>query len=47
MPKIIYKGTTYASSLNEVPNGGTTGQVLAKASNADKDIEWKNDEREW
>lgn len=47
MPKIIYKGTTYASSLNEVPNGGTTGQVLAKASNTDKDIVWKNDEREW
>ena len=47
MPKIIYKGTTYASSLNEVPNGGTTGQVLAKASNTDKDIVWKDDEKEW
>jgi hypothetical protein len=25
-----------------VPNGGTTGQVLAKASNTDQDVEWVN-----
>lgn len=24
-----------------IPNGGTTGQVLTKASNTDKDTEWK------
>lgn len=24
-----------------LPNGGTTGQVLAKKSNADQDVEWK------
>lgn len=28
-------------NVNGVPNGGTTGQVLAKKSNADKDVEWK------
>ena len=27
-------------TVNSVPNGGTTGQVLAKASNADNDTEW-------
>lgn len=26
------------------PAGGTTGQVLAKASNSDNDVEWKDDE---
>ena len=28
----------------QLPAGGTTGQVLAKKSNADNDVEWKNDE---
>lgn len=28
----------------DLPSGGTTGQVLAKHSNADGDVEWKDDE---
>ena len=27
-----------------IPVGGTTGQVLKKASNADLDVEWAEDE---
>lgn len=27
---------------NELPTGGTTGQVLTKASNSDGDVEWAN-----
>lgn len=30
------------SSASVLPTGGTTGQVLAKASNADNDVEWVN-----
>lgn len=29
-----------SSDVNPLPPGGTTGQVLAKASNADDDVEW-------
>src|SRR6188472_4722359 len=29
-----------SSSTNELPTGGTTGQVLAKNSNTDFDVEW-------
>lgn len=32
-----------AGSIVGVPAGGTTGQVLAKASNADGDVEWADD----
>lgn len=35
------KGETYiAGAGSRVPNGGTTGQVLKKASNADQDLVW-------
>lgn len=34
---------TYSTVL---PNGGTTGQVLAKKSNADQDVEWKSIEQD-
>lgn len=33
-----------ASSEQSVPSGGTTGQVLAKKSNADNDVQWVNQE---
>ena len=33
-------GQTGDVEVNEVPNGGTTGQVLAKASDTDNDTEW-------
>lgn len=33
-----------ASSEQSVPAGGTTGQVLAKKSNADNDVQWVNQE---
>lgn len=46
-----YNGTDlidYATRISDIgsssvlPSGGTTGQVLAKASNADNDVEWIN-----
>ena len=33
-----------ASAEQSVPSGGTTGQVLAKKSNADNDVQWVNKE---
>lgn len=33
-------GKTGTVSVNEVPNGGTTGQLLAKNSNANNDTKW-------
>lgn len=33
-----------ASESQAVPSGGTTGQVLAKKSNADNDVQWVNQE---
>lgn len=33
-----------ASARQSVPSGGTTGQVLAKKSNADNDVRWVNQE---
>ena len=30
------------ASVDEVPDGGTTGQVLAKASDTDQDLNWTN-----
>lgn len=33
-------GTNWVLMTNVVPNGGTTGQVLAKATNTDYDLEW-------
>lgn len=33
-----------ASKLQAVPSGGKTGQVLAKKSNADNDLQWVNQE---
>ena len=33
-----------APSSQSVPTGGTTGQVLAKKSNADNDVQWVNQE---
>jgi disulfide oxidoreductase YuzD len=35
-------GQTGTVLINAVPDGGTTGQVLAKASNDDNDTEWIN-----
>jgi hypothetical protein len=35
-------GQTGTVLINSVPDGGTTGQVLAKASNDDNDTEWIN-----
>lgn len=35
-------GQTGIVLVNEVPNGGTTGQVLAKNSNTNNDTEWVN-----
>ena len=35
-------GQTGTVLINAVPNGGTTGQVLAKSSNDDNDTEWIN-----
>ena len=35
-------GQTGVVLVNSVPNGGTTGQVLAKNSNDDNDTEWVN-----
>lgn len=32
----------YATAAQAVPGGGTTGQVLAKASGADNDVAWSN-----
>ena len=42
---IIYKnGIAYGNQPNgTVPSGGTTGQVLKKASNTDYDTEWANE----
>ena len=38
---IIYAGTDYPTILDRaIPNGGTTGQVLAKSSNDDFDLSW-------
>ncbi|WP_192248450.1 hypothetical protein [Mesorhizobium caraganae] len=35
-------GAAFAPLAKAVPTGGTTGQVLAKASNADNDVDWQN-----
>ena len=32
--------TTYAKKTETLPTGGTTGQVLTKKSNTDRDVEW-------
>lgn len=32
---------------NDLPTGGTTGQVLKKDSNADYDVSWQDDEDGW
>ena len=41
LPVEIYCGGGSGSA--DLPSGGTTGQVLAKKSNADGDVEWKDD----
>ena len=38
---IMKNGVPYAQG-SEIPEGGTKGQVLAKASNISGDFEWKN-----
>lgn len=43
MGLIMKKGVPYASG-SEIPQGGTKGQVLAKASNLDGDMVWKDEE---
>lgn len=43
MGLIMKNGVPYAQG-NEIPQGGTKGQVLAKASNLDGDMEWKDEE---
>ena len=43
MGLIMKKGVPYAHG-SEIPQGGTKGQVLAKASDLDGDIEWKDEE---
>lgn len=40
-PVISVNGQTGAVTTNDIPAGGTTGQVLAKASETDFDTEWK------
>ena len=37
-----YNYTSFATSSQAVIRGGSTGQVLAKRSNADNDLEWIN-----
>lgn len=37
-----YDYSDFATSGQGVPSGGTTGQVLAKHSNTDNDVEWVN-----
>ena len=41
MGMIMKNGVPYASG-SEIPEGGTKGQVLAKASNISGDFEWVN-----
>lgn len=40
----ILQGKDGAFSEINIPSGGTTNQVLAKASNEDADYKWKNDD---
>lgn len=37
-----YNYTSFATNTQAVPSGGTEGQVLAKKSNTDNDLEWVN-----
>lgn len=39
---IKYKGQTVSGGGSSLPPGGTTDQVLAKASDADGDVVWKD-----
>ena len=41
MGKIIKNGIEYTGGGNGIPSGGTTGQVLAKKSDTNQDVEWK------
>ena len=34
---------TTTSDTNGIPEGGSMGQVLAKSSNADYEVEWRNE----
>lgn len=43
MGMIMKNGVPYAQG-SEIPQGGTKGQVLAKASDLDGDMEWKDEE---
>lgn len=40
-PVVSVNGQTGAVTTNDIPAGGTTGQVLAKVSETDFDTEWK------
>ena len=40
---LIKKLQTAVSLIHEIPPGGTTDQVLKKASNADYDVEWEDE----
>lgn len=37
-----YKGQLFQPSGSSLPSGGTTDQVLAKASDSDGDVVWKD-----
>lgn len=39
---IKYKGKTISGGGSSLPPGGTTDQILAKASDADGDVKWSN-----
>ena len=38
--KLVNGVLVEAEAIQEVPSGGTTGQLLAKKTNADLDTEW-------
>ena len=38
---------TGGSAPSGIPSGGTAGQVLAKKSNSDYDVEWTSVDRGW
>jgi len=41
MPRVKYE-VNFTEDLNELPSGGTTGQVLVKKSNTNYNANWKN-----
>lgn len=44
LPVTLYAGGSSGGGGADLPSGGTTGQVLAKHSNTDGDVEWKDDD---